>query len=227
MSEVKFNNDEISEYIKSKLNKKPNDKVRSSDLRKLDTLVINGKDILGNKIEYNLQGIKNFANLESLTLKNIDITKKDLKSINKLRKIKKLVFINCNITEKAAIARSLRKLYIDRTQTINNVKFKRDINELQIMNITLNNEIVNGFKKIQKLTILSCDGLDDINLIKFKNITKFNLQNCNIRNIKVLSHFNRLKEINLDGTNVEEDYNAYSFIMDMDVTHGKYYSFYE
>lgn len=144
-----------------------------------NTITLNQCNIIGQKIDVDINKIRNNGKLEFVILKNFNITNEIIKVLETLKKLEKIWFINCNIVEKIKI-QNIDNIRIENCENVSNINYEPKINYLYINNCkefdinTIINLDLKGFeleytipKNLQmlyKMTNLEELGLKDLDL---------------------------------------------------------------
>lgn len=165
-----------------------------------NTITLNQYNIIGQKVNVDINKIKNNEKLEFVILKNFNITNEIIKILETLKSLKKIWFINCNMIEAIEI-KNIDNIQIENCENIDNISFNKKINYIYI----------NNCKEFDIYTIMNLD------LKKFeitytipKNLQALEkiqtLENLSLKEIDLtksnLSIPNSLKKINLNGSKV-------------------------
>lgn len=141
---------------------------------------------------FNFKGQKqecDFSNLEELeccTLNEFEISDEIIKELNKMKKIKMLVFNHCTFNNSQKIKIEIEKLVITYSKN-----FKIDY--------------IENVNKLNNL-IFTCLGRVDISeFSRMKNLEKLSIYECSIINFSYIKNLENIKELNLDGSNIDNE----------------------
>ena len=98
-----------------------------------NTITLNQYNVLGQKIDVDINKIKNNEKLEYVILKNFNVTNKIMLILETLKNLKKIWFVNCNIIEKIKI-NNIDSIRIENCENISNICYEQNINYLYINN---------------------------------------------------------------------------------------------
>ena len=98
-----------------------------------NTITLNQYNILGQKIDVDINKIRNNEKLEYVILKNFNVTNEIMVILETLKNLKKLWFVNCNIIEKIKI-KNIDSIRIENCENIFNICYEQNINYLYINN---------------------------------------------------------------------------------------------
>ena len=180
-----------------------------------NTITLNQYNVLGQKIDVDINKIKNNEKLEYVILKNFNVTNKIMLILETLKNLKKIWFVNCNIIEKIKI-NNIDSIRIENCENISNICYEQNINYLYINNCkefdvnTIVNLDLKGFEleytipqNLQVLCEMKCLetlSLKEIDLIKGhlnipKSLRKIILNGSKVANKEVV--MNNFKEKNI------------------------------
>lgn len=144
-----------------------------------NTITLNQCNIIGQKIDVDINKIRNNEKLKYVILKNFNITNEIIKVLETLKNLEKVWFVNCNIVEKIKI-KNIDNIRIENCENIANINYEKKINYLYINNCkefdinTIINLDLKGFeleytipknlKMLYKMTKLEELGLKDLDL---------------------------------------------------------------
>ena len=145
-----------------------------------NTITLNQYNVLGQKIDVDINKIKNNEKLEYVILKNFNVTNKIMLILETLKNLKKIWFVNCNIIEKIKI-NNIDSIRIENCENIFNICYEQNINYLYI----------NNCKEFDVNTIVNLD----LKGFELEYTIPKNLQVlCKMKCLEILS----LKEIDLN-----------------------------
>lgn len=172
----------LEKAIQYKVGKFKQEPLNELDLEKVTELSISDTTFLGKKLNIDLSEITFLQNLESLTLQNFEITNDIVTLLNQLPKLTHLQFSTCQLKNRnLLVPPSLESLYFENTD-VRTLKF---FTLPQILQIT-------GAK------YLTLRDFTDTSEIEF-----LYLQNCRVQGISNIHKLKKLKELNLDGSLVD------------------------
>ena len=183
-----------------------------------NTITLNQYNILGQKIDVDINKIRNNEKLEYVILKNFNVTNEIMVILETLKNLKKLWFVNCNIIEKIKI-KNIDSIRIENCENIFNICYEQNINYLYINNCkefdvnTIVNLDLKGFeleytipKNLQVLCKMKCLeilSLKEIDLIKGhlnipKSLRKIILNGSKVANKEVVMNYFKEKNIQIE-----------------------------
>ena len=161
----------LDELIKNKTS----DNYNLLDLQTITKLKIN--------FIFEYKEILKLSNLEELIFTSIEIKKELLLILNKLSKLKKIVFINC---------------FIERLDYLDNI-----YENLHIENSTIDSVILlNKYTKLKAIALVGFEELDLEKIQVINNIENINLMNSKIINEDRLIYLNKVKDLCLINTEI-------------------------
>lgn len=165
-----------------------------------NTITLNQCNIIGQKIDVDINKIRNNGKLEFVILKNFNITNEIIKVLETLKNLEKVWFVNCNIVEKIKI-KNIDNIRIENCGNIANINYEKKINYLYINNCkefdinTIINLDLKGFeleytipknlKMLYKTTKLEELGLKDLDLKSVNFIIPSSLKKIILNGSKV------------------------------------------
>lgn len=183
-----------------------------------NTITLNQYNILGQKIDVDINKIRNNEKLEYVILKNFNVTNEIMVILETLKNLKKLWFVNCNIIEKIKI-KNIDSIRIENCENIFNICYEQNINYLYINNCkefdvnTIVNLDFKGFeleytipKNLQVLCKMKCLeilSLKEIDLTKGhlnipKSLKKIILNGSKVANKEVVMNYFKEKNIQIE-----------------------------
>ena len=183
-----------------------------------NTITLNQYNVLGQKIDVDINKIKNNEKLEYVILKNFNVTNKIMLILETLKNIKKVWFVNCNIIEKIKL-NNIDSIRIENCENISNICYEQNINYLYINNCkefdvnTIVNLDLKGFEleytipqNLQVLCEMKCLetlSLKEIDLIKGhlnipKSLRKIILNGSKVANKEVVMNYFKEKNIQIE-----------------------------
>ena len=182
------------------------------------TITLNQCNIIGQKIDVDINKIRNNEKLKYVILKNFNITNEIIKVLETLKNLEKVWFVNCNIVEKIKI-KNIDNVRIENCENISNINYETKINYLYINNCkefdinTIINLDLKGFeleytipknlKMLYKMTKLEELGLKDldlksVNFIIPSSLKKVILNGSKVDNKDVIIKFFEDKNIQIE-----------------------------
>lgn len=183
-----------------------------------NTITLNQYNVLGQKIDIDINKIRNNEKLEYVILKNFNVTNKIMLILETLKNIKKIWFVNCNIIEKIKI-NNIDSIRIENCENISNICYEQNINYLYINNCkefdvnTIVNLDLKGLeleytipKNLQVLCEMKCLeilSLKEIDLTKGhlnipKSLKKIILNGSKVANKEVVMNYFKEKNIQIE-----------------------------
>ena len=183
-----------------------------------NTITLNQYNVLGKKIDVDINKIKNNEKLEYVIFKNFNVTNKIMLILETLKNLKKIWFVNCNIIEKIKI-NNIDSIRIENCENISNICYEQNINYLYINNCkefdvnTIVNLDLKGFEleytipqNLQVLCEMKCLetlSLKEIDLIKGhlnipKSLRKIILNGSKVANKEVVMNYFKEKNIQIE-----------------------------
>lgn len=183
-----------------------------------NTITLNQYNILGKKIDVDINKIRNNEKLEYVILKNFNVTNEIMVILETLKNLKKLWFVNCNIIEKIKI-KNIDSIRIENCENIFNICYEQNINYLYINNCkefdvnTIVNLDLKGFeleytipKNLQVLCKMKCLeilSLKEIDLTKGhlnipKSLKKIILNGSKVANKEAVMNYFKEKNIQIE-----------------------------
>lgn len=165
-------------------------------------ITLNQYNIVGKKVDINIEQLRQYVNLEELIIKNFTIDDEYINIINSINTLKKIIFINsifntmntvnkveilkledCKKTNQMYRSNSIKKLYISNCEEL-------DIERIKHLDLSV--------LSIEKNKIINLSEIE-----KFSNLEYLYLQEININENIDYSKFIKLKKLNLNGSKVE------------------------
>lgn len=179
------------------------------------TITLNQCNIIGQKIDVDINKIRNNENLEYVILKNFDITNGIIRVLETLKNLEKIWLINCNIIEKIKI-QNINNIRIENCENISNISYEKKINYLYI----------NNCKKFDINTIIDLD-LKEFELeytipqnlqmlYKMNSLEELGLKDLDLKNLNFTIP-NSLKKVILNGSEVENKDIVIKFFKDKNI----------
>ena len=151
-SEELIKNIELRNLIKYKLNK---DDFTAEELEDVDEIILDSKNIVGDYNTVYFEELDFFPNLERISIRNLGISNQN---ITKLKNIKQIEFINCELEELEGLENvQCLKLINSEVDTIEAIGKLTEITELHLINMKFENfDMLKTFKSLNKeLSIFS------------------------------------------------------------------------
>lgn len=164
--------------LKDILNK---DNIQEKDLQEIENLTLNKKLLNGKENDIELNELKFFPNLKTLTIINFYIDEKVINIINVKKMLWAVQFSKCKFENIIPINKKIEYLIIDECKNL----------EHDLIN---NNETI----KIIGENV-------DFNLLKIDETKQLYLQKSNVKNLEKVLEYRNLKYLNLDGSEFEKN----------------------
>ena len=160
----------IKNYLKEVIKKSPS-KIGYSDLLKIESITIDGKDDNGNKQLIIFSEVKMLKNLRYLEIRNILITDYIIKILEDMNYLENIIFKNCTFRKTITTMNNLKPLRQIRIENCKNFNLKYidkiSLNTLTLKDITMNN-LQNVNKNIEILNISDASIMSDRGIDKLK-----------------------------------------------------------
>lgn len=195
-----FEDQELNKLLKFKLNKAY---FTEEDLLQINDIILNGRKINGDINIINFDNLDLIPNLKKIEIKNINISKEQMKTLQNLKEIS---FRNCKI-ESIENIRNVTKLTINNSKIgdFEQINQFKNIVELDLINI-----------KIENFDFLKA--LSNLQVLRIKNVEKFLLEKINfplpikylsiegVEHIdkELLQNFDNLEVLSIDREKEEE-----------------------
>ena len=189
-----INNQELRKYVNFKLN---SDHFSKNDLEKIDEIILDGKDIVGNYNMVFFDEIDLFPNLKSISIRNVRVSNDDM---DKLKNIKEIEFINCELEGfEKLIGLKCLKLINTEVDNFNSIKELSELNELHLINVNVDDfNILKEYKNLNKLVIKNVEDFSLSKINFYLPIDYLSVEKINSINLDVLSQYDRLKTLSVD-----------------------------
>lgn len=187
MNMINIKNRILKEKIYYQLKKENTDELTIDNIKEITSISLNGIDIDGDKIVYDVQELKILENLNTITLTNILINDEVIDVINSFIHLKSLILNECNFISTKSI----------------NVEI---VNLIIVGGKNSDLSIFQNLSKIKSLKILYNDEFDINNVLKMNNLEEFYLCNSTVKNITNITKLKNLKILNLDGSKLDDNY---------------------
>ena len=194
-----INNNSLNEYLKFKLDK---NNYTKEDLKNIHEIILDSKNIVGDYNPVYFNEIDLFPNLNSISIKNLGVSSDDM---NKLKDIKKIEFINCEL-EDLSVLREVQTIILNNTkiEKIESLELLENIKELQLINIDFNNYDI--LKKLEKLEKLSIKNVPDFSFSKIDfplNIKSLSVYSIPNLDLNVIKQYKCLEELSMDAEELQ------------------------
>ena len=160
----------IKNYLKEVIKKSPS-KIGYSDLLKIESITIDGKDDNGNKQLIVFSELKMLKNLRYLEIRNVLITDYIIKILEDMDYLENIIFKNCTFRKSITTMNNLKPLKQIRVENCKNFNLKYidkiSLNTLTLKDITMNN-LQNINKSIEILNISDASIMSDRGIDKLK-----------------------------------------------------------
>lgn len=173
------------------------------------TIILNGCNFVGEKVEVNVNEIENKIDIEYLIIKNVDITKEIIEKIDKLVNLKKIWFVNCNIIDNLK-TRNTKILTLERCKNIENIIYEKNLEKLSIIDCQ-KIDIKDLDLKILYLEYLKIDNFNAIE--NMKKLEELGLLEIDLEN-ETLDKLTNIKKIVLNGSKVKDQKEVVKFFKD-------------
>lgn len=208
----------IADYVMFKLDKLEND-FTSEELDKIEELVINyDSKIDDNSID--IDELKLFKNLKSLTIRNGYILNSYYSVFTKLENLEELALEDCEFENADLISSlKLKKLSLINCR-INNYTFVNVIEPLERLSITnaiIDMSMINKLKNLKYLEI-SYSKADITKKVNIDSLEELYIDNTNIKNLDFTNNLNNLKVLSIDAEQYAKNQNVIKKLRDRDIT---------
>lgn len=185
---IEVRSDELKKYLEV-LIKKEYDKVEIEDLKSIKNILLKKINSLGEYNDSDIVDLLLFENLSSCSLFKFDINENDINILNQLEKLNYIHFDFCKFNIET----------LNFNHSINNISFNMcESLDFKYLKNTLVKEIRIIGDKNNKVEV-NIKGLESA-----LNLEKLYIHNFKIKNIeKILEIAPNLKELNIDGSNVQ------------------------
>lgn len=160
----------IKNYLKEVIKKSPS-KIGYSDLLKVESITIDGKDDNGNKQLIVFSEVKMLKNLRYLEIRNVLITDYIIKILEDMDYLENIIFKNCTFRKSITTMNNLKPLKQIRVENCKNFNLKYidkiSLNTLTLKDITMNS-LQNVNKNIETLNISDASIMSDRGIDKLK-----------------------------------------------------------
>ena len=199
-SEELIKNIELRNLIKYKLNK---DDFTAEELESVDEIILDSKNIVGDYNTVYFEELDLFPNLERISIRNLGISNQN---ITKLKNIKQIEFINCELEELEGLQNvQCLKLINSEVDNIETIGKLTEITELHLINMKFENfDMLKIYKNLNKLVIKN---IKDFLLSKidfYLPINYLSIENIDCINLNVLSKYKELSTFSVDRNEAEK-----------------------
>lgn len=176
------------------------------------TMILNGCNFVGEKVEVNLNEIENKIDTEYLIIKNVDITKEIIEKIKESTNLKKIWIVNCNIIDKLETGNA-KILTVEMCKNIENIIYEKNLEKLSI--IDCQKIDINNIKDLDlKILYLEYLKIDNFNTIEnMKKLEELGLLEIDLEN-ETLDKLTNIKKIVLNGSKVKDQKEVVKFFKD-------------
>lgn len=182
------------------------------DTKDKQSLTINALNIVGKKVDVDINILKKYPNLKEIIIKNIEIDNKIIELLNNLKLLEKVFLVNCEINTKIQLnqitkmelaycknvkgnilCNNLSRLYIDNCVEVD----INDFMQLKLESLAITNTIIrnlNYIENIQSVRNLYLNEVDlnqEIDFNKLNNLEKLDLDGSKVQNKE--EFFNQIK----------------------------------
>lgn len=178
---IEFKSESLKAQVSSILGKKEFDE---NDLIEVDDITFNNR----NCFDYDINELRNFKNLKSLTLIKYEIDDNIMDILNELKSFKSIQFSKCDIKTDKKLNAKIENIFFNNIGT------------------TINLDVIEGEQ--EKLMQIACTSVENVilsDLGKYKALLRVELQNCNIQNFDELKNVKNLRMLNVDGSGIDDD----------------------
>lgn len=182
------------------------------DTNDKQSLTINALNIVGKRVDVDVNILKKYPNLKEVIIKNIEIDDKIIQLLNNLKLLERVFFVNCEIDTKIQLnqvtrmelaycknvkenilCNNLSRLYIDSCIEVD----IKDFMYIKLVSLAITDTIIrnlNYIENIQSIRNLYLNEIDlnqNIDFNKLSNLEKLDLDGSKIQNKEKI--FNQLK----------------------------------
>lgn len=176
------------------------------------SLTIDALNVVGKKVDVDINILKKYPNLKEIIIKNIEIDNKIIELLNNLKLLEKVFFVNCQINTKIQLNQitrmelaycknvkenilcdNLSRLYIDSCTKVDIKNFAH----LKLISLAITNTIIrnlNYIENIQSIRNLYLNEIDlnqNIDFNKLSNLEKLDLDGSKVQDKE--EFFNQIK----------------------------------
>lgn len=184
----------IKLYLKEVIKKSPS-KIGYSDLLKVESITIDGKDENGEKQLVSFGEIKLLKNLRYLEIRNIMITDYIIKMLEDMDYLENIIFKNCTFRKTITTMNNLKPLKQIRIENCKNFNLKY-IDKIILNTLSIKNFKLSSLRSISK----SIDVLDisDCTILTNKNLDKLNIKKLVISHKDYMKYKKELEKVKYD-----------------------------
>ncbi len=184
----------IKLYLKEVIKKSPS-KIGYSDLLKVESITIDGKDENGEKQLVSFGEIKLLKNLRYLEIRNIMITDYIIKMLEDMDYLENIIFKNCTFRKTITTMNNLKPLKQIRIENCKNFNLKY-IDKIILNTLSIKNFKLSSLRSISK----SIDVLDisDCTILTNKNLDKLNIKKLVISHKDYMKYKKDLEKVKYD-----------------------------
>lgn len=216
---MQIKNKDLALFLDLKLNKIGNE-FSSDELEKLKELVLNQYNIFNEFSEVDIEVLDFTKNLESLDLKNFEITDEIIDKIKKIETLKKLSLDHCLIEDFNKIGDiDVDYLGISNNKFLNTDFLKNKSYKGLMLSDSLSLDIEN-IKDMDNLKILNLSNSNIVNpslISDLKSLNILHIENTDIKDISFLKELPELNEVGIDKKLYDYSYDIVSQLEDKDV----------
>ena len=181
----------IKLYLKEVVKKTPS-KIGYSDLLKVESITIDGKDENGNKQLVSFSELRLLKNLRYLEIRNIMITDYIIKILEDMDYLENIIFKNCTFRKTITTMNNLKPLKQIRIENCKNFNLKY-IDKVNLNSLTLKDLNINNLRNISNnIEILD---VSDSNINTNKNIDKLKINKIIISHRDYMKYRNDFEKV--------------------------------
>lgn len=181
----------IKLYLKEVVKKTPS-KIGYSDLLKVESITIDGKDENGEKQLVSFGEVKLLKNLRYLEIRNILITDYIIKILEDMDYLENIIFRNCTFRKTITTMNALKPLKQIRIENCKNFNLKY-IDKINLNSLTLKDFDINNLRNISNsIEILD---VSDSNINTNKNIDKLKINKIIVSHRDYMKYKNDFEKV--------------------------------
>lgn len=184
MENMKIRNDNLALYLGFKLNKIGNE-FTAQELSNLKELNMNQLNDFEEYEDIDLEVLDYTPNLETLVLKNFEITPELINKLKNIKNLKSVSFERCIIDDFNLI----RELDVDYLAITKNAFLRTDF--------------LKG-KKYKALVLTDSDLIDIDNIKDMEGLETLYVSNSNVKNPELIGNFSNLSILHIENSNIED-----------------------
>jgi len=184
MNNMKIRNENLALYLGFKLNKIGNE-FTTEELGELTELNLNQLNEFGEKEEVDVEVLDYTPNLETLTLRNFEITDELIERIKKMPNLKSIAFDRCLISDFSKIG----EINVDYLSISNN-RF-------------LTTDFLKG-KKYKGLILNDSDNIDIANIADMEGLEVLYVTNSHVENPNMIGKLKDLRTLHVENSDIED-----------------------